>query len=84
MVLTSTNNLCFEQKHGNYQNFSSENFHFLVIKFAVCLNRHVFVMDSTQDRKHTKPRQHCLANVHSGVFLVLFVLFSRALARSFV
>ena len=40
----STHNLCFEQKHEKYQNFLSENFHFLVIKFAVCLNRHVFVM----------------------------------------
>ena len=28
----------------NYQNFSSENFHFLVIKFSVYLNRRVFVM----------------------------------------
>ena len=31
-----------------YQNFLSENFHFLVIQFAVCLNRHVFVMDSSK------------------------------------
>ena len=28
-----------------YQNFLSENFHFLVVKFSVYLNRHVFVMD---------------------------------------
>ena len=28
-----------------YQNFLSENFHFLVGKFSVYLNRHVFVMD---------------------------------------
>ena len=27
-----------------YQIFLSENFHFLVIKFSVYLNRHVFVM----------------------------------------
>ena len=44
MVLTSTHNLGFEQKHEKYQNFLSENFQFLVIKFSVCLNRHVFVM----------------------------------------
>ena len=44
-VLTSTHNLCFEQKHEKYQNFLSENFHFLVIKFAVFLNRRVFVME---------------------------------------
>ena len=28
-VPTSTHNLCFEQKFENYQNFSSESFHFL-------------------------------------------------------
>ena len=40
----STHNLCFEQKYEKYKNFLSENFHFLVIKFSVYLNRHVFVM----------------------------------------
>ena len=40
----STHNLCFEQKYEKYQNFLSENFHFLV-KFSVFLNRHVFVMN---------------------------------------
>ena len=34
----------FEQKYEKYQNFLSENFHFLVVKFSVYLNRHVFVM----------------------------------------
>ena len=38
-------NLCFEQKYENYQSFSSENFHFLVVKISVYLNRHVFIMD---------------------------------------
>ena len=38
-VLTSTNNLCFDQKYEIYLNFSSENFHFLVVK--VSLNRYV-------------------------------------------
>ena len=33
----STNNLCFEPKYEKYQNF-------LVVKFSVYLNRHVFVM----------------------------------------
>ena len=42
----STLNLCFEQKYEKYQNFLSENFHFLEIKFSVYLNRHVFVMSS--------------------------------------
>ena len=34
----------FEQKYEKYQNFLSENFHFLVVKFSVYLNRCVFVM----------------------------------------
>ena len=40
----STHNLCFEQKYEEYQNFLSENFHFLLVKCSVYLNRHVFVM----------------------------------------
>ena len=37
-----------------YQSFLSENFHFLVIKFSVYLNRHVFVMgwDFLQERRN--------------------------------
>ena len=42
----STHNLCFEKKYEKYQNFLSENFHFLVVKLSVYLNRHVFVMNS--------------------------------------
>ena len=42
----STHNLWFEQKYEKYQNVLSENFHFLVVKFSVYLNRHVFVMTS--------------------------------------
>ena len=40
----STHNLSFEQKYEKYQNILSENFHFLVVKFSVYLNRHVFLM----------------------------------------
>ena len=40
----STHNLCFEQKCKKYQNFLSENFHFLVVKFSIYLNRRVIVM----------------------------------------
>ena len=47
-VLTSTHNLCLEQKYENYQKFSSESFHFWVVKFSIYLNRRVFVM-----RNHT-------------------------------
>ena len=40
----STHNLCFEQKYEKYQNFLSENFPFLVVKFSIYLNRGVFIM----------------------------------------
>ena len=40
----STHNPCFEEKSEKYQNFLSENFQFLVVKFSVYLNRRVFVM----------------------------------------
>ena len=43
-VLMSTHNLCSEQKHEKYQTFLSVNFHFLVVKFSVYLNRRVFIM----------------------------------------
>ena len=39
----STHNLCFEKKYDKYQNFLSGNFPFLVVKFLIYLNRHVFV-----------------------------------------
>ena len=42
--LTSTHNLCFEQKYEKYWNFLSEKLTFLVAKFSVYLNRRVFVM----------------------------------------
>ena len=46
-VLTSTHNLCFEQKYGKISKFLSANFHFLVLKFSVYLNRLVFVMEES-------------------------------------
>ena len=42
--LTSTHNLCFEQKYEKYRRFLSENFQFLEMKFSMYLNRRVFVM----------------------------------------
>ena len=43
--LTSTHNLCFEQKYEKYQNFYLNFFgFFLVVRFSVFLNRRVFVM----------------------------------------
>ena len=43
-VLTSTHNLCFEQKYEKYQNFYLNFFHFSVVKFSVYLYRLVIVM----------------------------------------
>ena len=40
----SIHNLCFDQKYEKYQNFLSENLQFLIVKFSVYLNRHVFAM----------------------------------------
>ena len=42
----STYNICFEWKYEKISEFLSENFRFLVVKFSVYLNRHVFVMKS--------------------------------------
>ena len=45
MVLTSTHDLCFEQKYEKYQNFLSKKIpFFLVVQFSIYLNWHVFVM----------------------------------------
>ena len=45
MFLTSTYNLCFEQKFVKYQNFYLKTFSFFLflVKFSIYLNRHVFV-----------------------------------------
>ena len=42
-VVLRVHTICFEQIYEKYQNFS-KNFHFLVVKFSVYFNRHVFVM----------------------------------------
>ena len=56
-VLTSTHNLCFEKKYEKYQNFLSENFPFLVVKFSVYLNRRVFVMQKVTQRTPSTEQQ---------------------------
>ena len=48
----STHNLRSEHKCKKFQNFLSENFQFLVVKFSEYLNRHVFVMLSQRNKKH--------------------------------
>ena len=46
----------------------SENFHFLVVKFSVYLNRHVFVMDSDSSEVSAKSHLNiCSRRIHSVV-----------------
>ena len=55
--LTSTHNLCFEEKHEKYQNFYLKIFNFLVVKFLVYLKRYVFVME---DRNNEAQPSRCI------------------------
>ena len=43
-VLTSTNNLCFEQKYEKKSDFFSKHFQFLVVKFLIYLKGRVLVV----------------------------------------
>ena len=68
-VLMSTHNLCFERKFEKYQKFYlflSEYFQFLVVKFSIYLNRHVFVM----------------ITLVSTIFVCLFVSFAACVLLS--
>ena len=51
----STNNLYFEQKFEKYQSFLSENFHFLVVKCSVYLNKFVIVMKIAKGTEYSFP-----------------------------
>ena len=66
-VLTSTHKLCFKQKYEKYQNFLSENFHILVVKFSAYLNRYVFIMRYGYRRrdKITTPQSQKIAFLDS-------------------
>ena len=55
-VLTSTYNLCFEQKYEKYRNFLSENFPFLLVKFSIYLNRRIFATERPLFHMRTKAR----------------------------
>ena len=66
-VLTSTHNLCFEQKFENYQSFLSENFQFLVAKFSIYLNRRVFVMLKFEDHVVLIVISSALLSIMSGI-----------------
>ena len=58
-----------------YEKFSSESFHFLVVKFTIHLNRRVFVMSSTQVSL-CRPSlwSHSFFTLSSWLFVRLFVL----------
>ena len=61
----------FWAKVWNYQNFSSESFHFLAVKFSIYLNRRVFIMCMYKWKK--KYLKHRPLNQ----FIVLFLKFDR-------
>ena len=69
-ILTSTHNLCFEQKHEKYQNFLSDNFlsflfffffffFFFGSKFSIYLNRHLFVITWATKKSMNYIDVHC-------------------------
>ena len=43
-LINLSTTICFKKEYEKCQNFLSENLHFLVAKFSVYLNRHVFIM----------------------------------------
>ena len=49
----STQNISFEQKYEKYQIFFICKFPFLVVKFSIYLNRHVFVMQTSVTEAHS-------------------------------
>ena len=69
----STHNLGFEQKYEKYQNFLSEIFHFLVVKFSIYLDRHVFVMlDCVVTQANANM---CILHMQYGTFLPVIAQF---------
>ena len=64
-VLTSTHNLCFEQKYEKYRGFYLKIFEFLEVKSSICLNRRVFVMVKTQLQRdlHSMRFGYCVMSV---------------------
>ena len=72
-------NLCFEQKHEKYQTFLSENFHVLVVKFSVYLNKRVFIMFAikTPSKNYEKiliwmPLLYRAIMIYSGKICILY------------
>ena len=57
-----------------YQNFLSENFHFLMVKFSVFLNRHVFIMIFYLTSQTTVLHMKSLNQTESPIFVILCVI----------
>ena len=70
MVLTSTHNLCLEQKYEKLSKFLSGNFQFLEVKFYIYLNRRVFVMSGKFVRILT-----LLRHLSENIFFFFFFFF---------
>ena len=51
-VLTSTQNLCFEQKYEKYQHFKISLSVFWVVKISIYLNKCVFVIQKEGTNRH--------------------------------
>ena len=71
----STHNLCFEQKYEKISAFFSENFHFLVVKFSLYLNRRVFLMTKTclYNFDPLKPHFYIVKLGFTGVYIIFLI-----------
>ena len=56
-VLTSTHNLCFEQKYEQYQIIFIWKFPFWIVKFSIYLNGRVFVMCAEKTPNQIKQKE---------------------------
>ena len=65
---SSTNNLCFEQKHKKYQIFYLKIFIFLMVKFSMYLNRRVFVMFPKDRLYHFMQIEETICMKHQSLF----------------
>ena len=90
-VLTSTHNLCFEQKYEKKKNrfFLPKNSLFFVVKFSVYLNRHVFVMGGLCFRFHgnelfSVPREGCSFTVPWVEYLSVCIAFAVIVISAFL
>ena len=81
--LTNTHKLCFEQKYEIYQNFSSENFHFWVVKFSIYLNRRVFVMEMKTIYPNKRESPHNIVLISSRKHNYVVALFKSTSVRRF-